>query len=189
MAKNLDAMINKIGFEIVSKGIVSETEINKMLGVLANDGVYAWWVYIKSKLNWKFTKDKRKFEEFQLIKFLFILAELNELFAKYGEIISDKKIEEICTLQNEIELLTKEIGQLTKEVKKERNIDNRQKENELNQKKEEKNKKENERNNKLDNFFHQLSENLPDLLFFREILEKILIYARYHAKAMGEGNE
>ena len=48
------------------------------------------------------------------------------------------------------------------------------------------NKKREEQNEILNCFFHNLSEDLPNLLFFREILEKILIYARYHAKAMGD---
>ena len=39
---------------------------------------------------------------------------------------------------------------------------------------------------KWQEFFEKLPEDLPNLLFFREILEKILIYARYHAKAMGD---
>ncbi|HCF38051.1 MAG TPA: hypothetical protein DER56_03095, partial [Thermosipho africanus] len=32
-------------------------------------------------------------------------------------------------------------------------------------------------------FFQKLSEDLDKLLFFKDVLEKVLIYARYHAKA------
>jgi len=44
---NLDATINKVGFEIAN--ILDENLINKLLGVLAQDGVYAMWVYAKAK--------------------------------------------------------------------------------------------------------------------------------------------
>lgn len=39
------------------------------------------------------------------------------------------------------------------------------------------------------NFFIQLSEDLRSLLFFKDIIEKILIYARYHAKALVKSDE
>jgi len=42
--KNLDAIINKVGFEIVEK-IKEKGKDKSTLGVLANDGVYAYWVY------------------------------------------------------------------------------------------------------------------------------------------------
>lgn len=35
----------------------------------------------------------------------------------------------------------------------------------------------------MENFFQNLSSDLHKLLFFRDILEQALIYARYHAKA------
>ena len=39
---------------------------------------------------------------------------------------------------------------------------------------------------KLDeDYFAKLSENIEDLLFFKEMAEKVLVYARYHLKAMG----
>ena len=127
MATNLDAMINRIGFEIVEeikkKGkdeAKYKNEIEKVLGVLSNDGVYAYYVYVKSK----------KIEDVFLEKIKGILEYID---------IKDNN-------ENSF--------------------------NELNQE-----------------FFETLSENLSDLLFFREILEKILIYARYHSKAMGEVNE
>ncbi len=120
MATNLDAMINKIGFEIVEqikkKGkdkTKYKNEIDKVLGVLSNDGVYAYYVYVKSK-------------------------KIDDVFlSKLTEVL------QFISLKNSYK--------------------------ELNQ-----------------SFFEELSRSLNSLLFFREILEKILIYARYHAKAMGE---
>ena len=118
MGNNLDVLINKIGFEIVEKIKTKgkdetkyKNEIDKSLGVLANDGVYAYFVYVKSK--------------------------------KTEDVFLDK------------------LKPITKFIDGE--------EKELNQK-----------------YFENLSEDLNNLLFFREILEKILIYARYHAKAMGD---
>lgn len=113
MANNLDAMINKISFEIVNKKIIDETDINKMLGVLSNDGVYAWWVYCKSK---------KDIDEEKLLERLKDILNIND--------------------------------------------------------------------NDYQQYFQTLSNNLSELLFRKEILEKILIYARYHAKAMeDEHNE
>lgn len=37
-----------------------------------------------------------------------------------------------------------------------------------------------------DKFFIELSKDLNSLLFFKDIIERILIYARYHAKALGD---
>lgn len=120
MSNNLDAIINNIGYQIVEKikekgkeKTKYKNEIDKSLGVLSNDGVYAYFVYVRSK-----------------------------------------KVDDIFL--NKIKPISKFIG-----------TDNTEKA--LNQE-----------------FFEKLSENLSDLLFFREILEKILIYARYHAKAMGD---
>ncbi len=118
MSNNLDVLINEIGFEIVeeikSKGNEKtkyKNEIEKSLGVLSNDGVYAYFVYVKSK----------------------------------G--VSDVFLDKLKTI-------TKFIDEEEKELNQE--------------------------------YFKNLSDDINKLLFFREILEKILIYARYHAKAMGD---
>ncbi len=39
---------------------------------------------------------------------------------------------------------------------------------------------------RYNNFFLALSEDLNSLLFFKEIIERILIYARYYAKSMSD---
>ncbi|RMA97949.1 hypothetical protein [Hydrogenothermus marinus] len=112
--ENLDAKINEVGYKIVeeikTKGkdkTKYKNEIDKALSVLANDGVYAYWVYCKSK-------------------------EIDDVFIK--------KIEELMKIMD---------------------IDYDDKE----------------------KFFEELSKDLHKLLFFKEILERTLIYARYHAKA------
>jgi len=125
---NLDAKINMVGFKIV-KAIKQKGKdktkyknfIDKTLGVLANDGVYAYWVYCKANK------------------------------------ISDVFINELEELSNQINL--KENG---REIKLIFN------------------------GNPSEKFFQTLSQDLNQLLFFKEMLEKALIYARYHAKAMGD---
>ncbi len=119
MIKNLESTINKVGYQIVESIKSKENEktrykneIDKALGVLSNDGVYAYYVYTKSKKVDNVFLDKIK----SLTYYTSITIE-DENFEKY---------------------------------------------------------------------FQDLSKNLNDLLFFRELLEKALIYARYHAKAMGE---
>jgi hypothetical protein len=113
---NLDAKINMVGFEIVEavkqKGkdkTKYKNYIDKALGVLANDGVYAYWVYCKAN-------------------------KIDDVFIN--------KIQELKEVINS------------------------------------------EQNN--EKFFRNLSNKLNQLLFFKEMLEKALIYARYHAKAMGD---
>ena len=120
--ENLKYKINKVAFEIVKKieNMKKEgddwkkyrNEIDKVLGVLANDGVYAYWIYCKSKdIDWLFIK----------------------------------KLEDL------MEYTRTEM-----------------------------------KNNNYEEYFQNLSKDINDLLFFKEILEKTLIYARYHAKALGD---
>jgi len=157
---NLDAVINKVGFEIAK--ILDENLINKLLGVLANDGVYAMWIYALNKIDWNYNEDCKKFRQSKLYKFL---EQLDKFPIQINKKIVDKNRD------NEICKLTKKIN----ELKKDKNNKT---------KKEEKNKKIKERDDKLNEFFLELSTDLNQLLFFKELLEKALIYARYHAKAM-----
>lgn len=114
---NIEADINKMSFEIVESIFKKEgsqrskyiNEIDKALGVLVNDGVYAYYVYVKSK-------------------------NISDVFLK---LIED--------LRNFVDN--------TKEEKE------------------------------WEDYFQELSKDLNKLLFFRELLEKVLIYARYHTKA------
>ena len=77
-------------------------------------------------------------------------------------------------------ILTQKIKTLQNEIKNAR--DNRVKE----EKKREKEQKEKERDKILNEFFWKLSSDIHQLLFFKDMVEKALIYARYHAKAMGD---
>ena len=125
--KNLDAIINEVGFEIVKKINQQEENktkyknfIDKALGVLANDGVYAYYVYVVSQ--------KKESEN------------------KYIPIFLDTFKEIFNIAKNEVNY----------------DENNRQK------------------------YFINVAENIHKLLFLKQLLEKALIYARYHAKAMGD---
>lgn len=146
---NLEATINMLGYDIAS--IINENEINKLLGVLSNDGVYAHWVYACNKLDMK----KNMEFWFQLL----FKEEVKKLFLK--------------NVSSDLENLSKETLLLVlKDTKGHQ--DNQKKIKSFQTWHGEMSKK----------FFHKLSENLNELMFFREILEKVLIYARYHAKAL-----
>ena len=168
---NLDAIINELGFEIAQ--IIDENMINKMLGVLANDGVYAMWVFCLDKLDWKFEKNEEKFKNYQLYKFM---EQLNKL----SKNLNNSKLNLINSNFNEIFSLTDEISELQKDIK---NIKDKKIKKDKEIKKE---KKEKKRNTILNSFFWKLSEDIHQLLFFKDMVEKALIYARYHAKALGD---
>ncbi len=111
--ENLEALISRIAFEIVNEGILDKNDIDKILGILTNNGVYAMWVWAKAEKN-----------------------------------IDEEK------------LFSKLLGLM------------------------EKVKEKNENNS--EEYFQNISDNLHKLLFLKQLLEKTLIYARYHARAMGE---
>lgn len=130
---NIDFHMNQMSCNIVNKLRKNGEPLNiidKALGVLSNDGVYGYYVYIKSQIK---EKDKVKNPIFQVF-----IRDIIDNFAHF-------------------------VGkQLNKE---ERNL------------------------NDYDRYFNELSQDIHDLLFFKDILEGILVYARYHAKAIGDGNE
>lgn len=113
--EQLESVICKLGSAIAEKISPNEkNEIDKALGVLSSDGVYAYYVYVISK-------------------------KIDNVF-----------LDEITDLMNYTD---------TKLSK-----------------------------NNYKDYFIKLSNNINDLLFFKEILEQTLIFARYHAKAR-EKNE
>jgi len=119
--QNIDALISEISYKLIEKILDSENKtklknlIDKSLGVLSNNGVYAYYVYIISQ------KSK----------------EAEEIFLDI--------FEDIFKMINS-------------------NFDKRKKQ----------------------EYFQQISEDIYKLLFLKQLLEKTLIYARYHAKAMGD---
>jgi len=109
----LDAKINEASFKLSEKIKQSkkENEFEKAIGVLANDGVYAFYVFCNYKKLW---------------------GDISEVLSKLNEFLPQNP------------------GNIDKE------------------------------------YMQALSNNLSDLLFVKEILEKMLTYTRYHLKAMGD---
>jgi len=121
--ERLDALISDLSFKLIEKINNLESDkkkafnlIDKALGVLSNDGVYAYYVYIISQKN----------------------SEFNKIFLD--------TLEEIFNITKNEETY---------------NLDNRQ------------------------TYFKDVANDIHKLLFLKQLLEKTLIYARYHAKALG----
>ena len=76
--ENLEALISRIAFEIVNEGILDENEINKLLGILSSNGVYAMWVWMIDKLeiSFKVKEDNNEIQKPQVLKFLLKLKPL-----------------------------------------------------------------------------------------------------------------
>ncbi len=117
---NLESKIYKLSFDLSQS--LSENEINKLLGVLASDGVYAMWVYAMDKFNNK---------------------------------------------KNKIEVLIEELNEFVN-VEMPNNLKGNQ-----------------HSNTRYNQYFKKLAEDLNKLLFMKELLEKVLVYAIYHRRAMG----
>ncbi len=169
--ENLEALISKISFEIVNEGILDETEINKLLGVLSSNGVYAMWVYALDKLGVKFYDSVDKLKEEKIFKLLGKFANLDKYLIK----------------SLDYEQLLNEIANLTGEIKQ---LENGLKQAQGNDKKailENIKVKEKDRNEKLTTYFIKIANDIHKLLFLKQLLEKTFVYARYHAKALQDG--
>ncbi|HCL00525.1 MAG TPA: hypothetical protein DHW42_10540 [Candidatus Marinimicrobia bacterium] len=104
----LDAKINEASYTLAVK-LKGNKDFEKAIGVLANDGVYAFYVFCKCKNIWD--------------KFSNVLLDMKDFLPEKPDILDQK-------------------------------------------------------------YMQNLSANLSDLLFVKEILEKMLTYTRYHLKAM-----
>lgn len=157
MDNNLQFVVSSMAVELVSEDILSESEINKMLGVLVNDGIFAMWLYACDKMKLDVEKvkeaspDKRMevLKQQDIIKFFEKICQL----AKY---IEKEDVNVYDTLKNKLDNIKNKNNESIK----------------------------NEIYNELAEYFHNLSRDLDKLLFMRDLLEKILVYARYHAKAV-----
>ena len=151
--ESLEALISEISFNIVEEGILSENEINKLLGVLSNDGVYAMWVYAIAKLDTKFKMEEQEICYPQVYKLI-------------------NCIEPILNLVGTLDFKEKEL-KIENNKSKERFLKRMEKKFIV----------------YISNYFQEISRELSDLLFLKQLLERTLIYARYHAKALEGSNE
>jgi len=46
---NLEHKIAEISYEIANKGIIGQNIVDKALGILVNDGIYAMWLFMEEK--------------------------------------------------------------------------------------------------------------------------------------------
>jgi hypothetical protein len=126
---NLESEIYRLSFELSEE--FEENELNKLLGILASDGVYAMWIYAKDKFN----KDQQK------------IKEINRLIRGLDNFVNGSENNNGADSKKD-------------NKKDDENIDNK--------------------------YFQNLAQDLNKLLFMKELLEKVLIYAIYHAKAKGD---
>jgi len=101
--ESLEALISKISFNIVKEEILSENEINKLLGVLSNDGVYAMWVYALKELELKFSQDEEELRNCQLFKFLNKISELDKFITNslnFGDLIKEVGVNRVSLLSS-----------------------------------------------------------------------------------------
>jgi len=168
---NLESKIYELSFELSE--VIDKNDLQKLLGVISNDGVYAMWVYSMDKLDWKFSNNINNMKQMVLFKLLSVISELDKYSLK--KLDFDKCLKEIAELTQRLDILKGEI----KELQKGQNKEKEQKEEEI------KNITK-ERNQKMNQYFQNLAQDLNKLLFMKELLEKVLIYALYHAKAKGD---
>ena len=149
---NLDFQIQKLSYELAQA--LEDTEINKLLGVLANDGVYAMWVFsldkVKDDITWT-----NKLAEF--IKILNLVPEQDFSSIFHNIVNYTQFVNEVNTKNSTITQ-----SQNSQQKKRERIA----------------------RNEIFTKYFQKLSEKLTNLLFFKEAMEQLLTYARYHKKAL-----
>jgi len=168
---NLEPKIYELSFKLSEA--IDKNNLQKLLGVLSNDGVYAMWVYAMDKLDWKFSNNINNMKQMVLFKLLSVISELDKYSLK--KLDFDKCLKEIAELTQRLDILKGEI----KELQKGQNKEKEQKEEEI------KNITK-ERNQKMNQYFQNLAQDLNKLLFMKELLEKVFIYALYHAKAKGD---
>jgi uncharacterized membrane protein YgaE (UPF0421/DUF939 family) len=167
---NLESKIYELSFELSE--VIDKNDLQKLLGVLSNDGVYAMWVYAKDKLDWKFSNDIKEMKKMKFFRHMEVISNLSDFSSE--KLDYDNVLKEIAILSAEIDKLNQELKNM-----KENNQEKRNKEHE-------KKEKEKNRGQILNKYFQNLAQDLNKLLFMKELLEKVFIYALYHAKAKGD---
>ena len=167
---NLESKIYELSFELSE--VIDKNDLQKLLGVLSNEGVYAMWVYAMDKLDWKFSNDIEEMKKMKFFRLMEVISNLSEFSSE--KLDYDNVLKEIAILSAEIDKLNQELKNM-----KENNQEKRNKEHE-------KKEKEKNRGQILNKYFQNLAQDLNKLLFMKELLEKVFIYALYHAKAKGD---
>ncbi len=132
--RNIEYLITKISYELVHDVSLKGNDIDKLLGILSRDGVYAMWVWSKKQF-------KRKNDSSDQNK-----PTVDKIFGKFTDLLKLVDNNLLQSLQEE-------------------------------------------NNYNYEKFFQKISEDLTKLLFLKQLMEKTLIYARYHAKALDSDEE
>jgi len=119
----------------------------------------------------------KKLKLFELLK---IIGELDKYSTKKMDF--DDLLNNVANLTKEINELNNKINTLKREIKNS-NKGKIHEEKELDKIVKNKIKK---RNQKLNQYFQELAQDLEKLLFMKDLLERVFIYALYHAKAKGD---
>jgi uncharacterized membrane protein YgaE (UPF0421/DUF939 family) len=167
---NLEPKIYELSFKLSEA--IDKNNLQKLLGVLSNDGVYAMWVYAMDKLDWKFSKDIEEMKKMKFFRLMEVISNLSEFSSEKLDYVNVLK--EIATLSAEIDKLNQELKNMNENNQEKRNKEHEKKEKEKN------------RGQILNKYFQNLAQDLNKLLFMKELLEKVFIYALYHAKAKGD---
>ena len=166
--RNIECLITKISYELVHDVPLKGNEIDKLLGVLSRDGVYALWVYTIYKL-----KDEKLAKLVNKLCDIFSLVQPNRNLNEGSSQKSDFSIEKIKRLSKNLEEKFSQIDKEENENEKKKLMKDLKKELE-------------ELKDKTSEYLQNISDDIHKLLFLRQILERTLIYARYQAKASEE---
>lgn len=170
--ENLDVILNQAGFDLATT--LEKNTIEKLLGILAKDGVYAMWLWALNNVE---KNDLFKLTDSQILDtntvFVKFLATINNINTS---IWTTEILNKVTKVKIEIKNLETEIKKLNdKNIKKQKQYELKTKQNELIR--------------IISVFFLNLSSDLNNLLFFKYKMEKALTYARYHAKIMDKIND
>ncbi|SHH27758.1 hypothetical protein SAMN02745221_02071 [Thermosyntropha lipolytica DSM 11003] len=164
MAGNIEYIINRTAFELIAEEILAYLDIDKILGVLINDGLFAMWIYACEKMRlekdvWRDIERQglEALERQKIVKFFCKICQLTEGLEK--ETVYENTLANLQRRFQEIQGRKMEEGRRKKEYEK-------------------------AFYSELNQFFIDLAGDLPKLLFMRDLMEKVLLYARYHAKAV-----
>jgi len=176
---NLESKIYELSFELSEA--IDKNNLQKLLGVLSNDGVYAMWVYAMDKMDWKFSNNIEEMKKMKLFMLMKVISDLSEFSSK--KLDYDDVLKKIAKLSEEIDNLNQKLEEFKNNKENNKEKKNEEEEEEI---KKEKREREKERGQILNKYFQNLAQDLNKLLFMKELLEKVLIYALYHAKAKGD---
>ena len=166
--RNIEYLITKISYELVHDVSLKGNEIDKLLGILSRDGVYALWVYTIYKL-----KDEKLAKLVNKLCDIFLLIQPSRNLNEDSSQESDYSIKALKELNKKIEEKFSQIDEEENENEKKKLMKDLKKELE-------------ELKDKTSEYLQNISDDIHKLLFLKQILERTLIYARYHAKASEE---